>query len=122
MSMSVGSMTFPDWAVADCWRGPQYDGKCYFYFKCYFFRTTPTNRDLREKSVYFPPRTGVTLFLEDNFQRGPGPQPLSVHLKFYIYSTEISVPLRVILIPVFRTCTRDVIRVTSQITAAVKSL
>ena len=40
----------------DCWRGPQYDGKCSFYFKCYFFRTTPTNRDLREKAVYFPPR------------------------------------------------------------------
>ena len=32
------------------------DGKCSFYFNCYFFRTTPTNRDLREKSVYFPSR------------------------------------------------------------------
>ena len=40
----------------DCWRGPQDDGKCSFYFKCYFFRTTPTNRDLREKAVYFPPQ------------------------------------------------------------------
>ena len=38
------------------WRGPQYDGKCSFYFNCYFFRKTPTNRDLREKAVYFPPR------------------------------------------------------------------
>ena len=44
-------------AAADRWRGPLYDGKCSFYFKCYFFRTTPTNRDLREKAVYFPPRT-----------------------------------------------------------------
>ena len=42
-------------AAADCWRGPQHDGKCSFYFKCYFFHTTPTNRDLREKAVYFPP-------------------------------------------------------------------
>ena len=33
-----------------------YDGKCSFYFNCSFFRTTPTNRDLREKAVYFPPR------------------------------------------------------------------
>ena len=85
-------------AAVDCWRGPQYDGKCSFYFKCYFFRVTPTNRDLREKAVYFhlsqwpqglairlqgsaimpqkwsytklsPEWTGVTLFLEDNFQR-----------------------------------------------------
>ena len=43
-------------AAADCWRSPQYDGKCSFYFTCYFFRTTPTNQDLREKAVYFPPR------------------------------------------------------------------
>ena len=33
----------------------------------------------------------------------PGPRPLSVHLKFYIYSAEIAAPLRVILIPVFHT-------------------
>ena len=47
-------------AAADCWRGPQYGGKCSFYFKCYFFRTTPANRDLREKAVYFPPRWRIT--------------------------------------------------------------
>ena len=35
-------------------RGPQHDGKCSFYFNCYFFHTTPTNRDLRQKAVYFP--------------------------------------------------------------------
>ena len=40
-------------AALDCWRGPQYDGKCCFYFN-YFFHTTPTNQDLREKAVYFP--------------------------------------------------------------------
>ena len=40
-------------AVADCWWGQQHDAKCSFYFKCYFFRTTPTNRDLREKAVYY---------------------------------------------------------------------
>ena len=45
-----------DAAATGCWRGPQYDGKCSFYFNCYFFRTTPTNRDLREKAVYFPSR------------------------------------------------------------------
>ena len=28
-----------------CWRGPQYDRECSFYFICYFFSTTPTNRD-----------------------------------------------------------------------------
>ena len=33
----------------------------------------------------------------------PGPHPLSIHLKFYIYYAEIAVPLRVILIPVFHT-------------------
>ena len=46
-------------AMADCWRGPQYDEKCSFYFKCYFFRITPTNWDLREKAVYFRPWTVI---------------------------------------------------------------
>ena len=41
-------------AATGCRRGPQYDGKCSFYLNCYFFRTSPTNRDLREKAVYFP--------------------------------------------------------------------
>ena len=36
--------------------GEGVDGKCSFYFNSYFFRTTPTNRDLRQKAVYFPPR------------------------------------------------------------------
>ena len=52
-------------AAADCWRGPQYDWKCSLYFKCYFFRTTPTNRDLREKAVYFPPRVATCQNLFD---------------------------------------------------------
>ena len=43
-----------DAAPMGCWGGPQYDGKWSFYVNCYFFRTTPTNRDLREKAVYFP--------------------------------------------------------------------
>ena len=47
-------------AATGCWRGPQYDGKCSFYLNCYFFRTSPTNQDLREKAVYFPPRIAVT--------------------------------------------------------------
>ena len=42
-------------AVTGCRQSPQYDGKCPFYFD-YFFRTTPTNRDLRQKDVYFPAR------------------------------------------------------------------
>ena len=33
----------------------------------------------------------------------PGQRLFSIHLKFYIYSAEIAVPLRVILIPVFHT-------------------
>ena len=41
-------------AATGCQRGPQYDRKCSFYFNCYFFCTTPTNRDLRQKAVYFP--------------------------------------------------------------------
>ena len=45
-------------AVTGCWEGPQCDGKCSFYFNCYFFRTTPTNRDIRQKAVYFPARVG----------------------------------------------------------------
>ena len=36
------------------WRDQQYDRKCSFYFNCYFFRTTPTNQDFRQKAVYFP--------------------------------------------------------------------
>ena len=43
-------------AATGCHRGQQYDGKCSFYFNSYFFRTTPTNRDLRQKAVYFPSR------------------------------------------------------------------
>ena len=46
-------------AATDCWRGPQYDRKCSFYFN-YFFHTTATNRDLREKAVYFPPWQKIT--------------------------------------------------------------
>ena len=49
-------------AATCCRRGLQYDGKCSFYLNCYFFRTSPTNRDLREKAVYFPPRFGCTMF------------------------------------------------------------
>ena len=41
-------------AATGSWWGPQYDGKCSFYFNFYFFRTTPTNWDLREKAIYFP--------------------------------------------------------------------
>ena len=44
-----------------CWGGPQYNRKCSFYFN-YFFRTTPTNRDLREKAVYFPSRIGFLMY------------------------------------------------------------
>ena len=40
-------------AATGCWRGPQYDRKCSFYFHCYFFLTTPTNWDLRQKAVIF---------------------------------------------------------------------
>ena len=51
-------------AATGCRRGPQYDGKCSFYLNCYFFHTSPTNRDLREKAVYFPPRdTSFPLWL-----------------------------------------------------------
>ena len=51
----------------DCWKlrwlleaatgyqqSPQHDRKYSFYFNCYYFCTTPTNRDLRLKAVYFP--------------------------------------------------------------------
>ena len=44
-------------AATGCQWGPQYDGKCSFYLICYFFRTSLTNRDLREKADYFPPRS-----------------------------------------------------------------
>ena len=47
-------------AATGCRQGPQYDGKCSFYLHCYFFRTSQTNRDLREKAVYFPPRMHMT--------------------------------------------------------------
>ena len=43
-------------AAKGCRQSPQYDGKCSFYLNCYFFCTSPTNQDLREKAVYFPPR------------------------------------------------------------------
>ena len=39
-------------AATGCRWGPQYDGKCSFYFN-YFFRTPPANRDVRQKAVYF---------------------------------------------------------------------
>ena len=61
-------------SYGDCWKlrrlleaemgylqGPQYDGKCSFDFNCSFLRTTPTNRDLRQKAVYFPARLARTL-------------------------------------------------------------
>ena len=43
-------------AATGCRQGPQYEGKCSFYFNYYFFCTTPTNRDLRQKAVCFPAR------------------------------------------------------------------
>ena len=49
-------------AAMGCRWGPQYDGKCSFYSNCYFFRTSPINRDLREKAVYFPPRPIGVIF------------------------------------------------------------
>ena len=50
-------------AATGCRRGQQYDGKCSFYLNCYFFRTSPTNRDLREKAVYFPPLAHLALIV-----------------------------------------------------------
>ena len=41
-----------------CRRGPQYDRNSSFYFN-YFFSTTPTNLDLRQKAVYFPARVYI---------------------------------------------------------------
>ena len=40
-------------AATGCRQGPQFDEKCSFYFNCYFFCTTPTNRDLRQKLFIF---------------------------------------------------------------------
>ena len=51
-------------AATGCRRGPQYDGKFSFYLNCYFFRTSSTNRDLREKAVYFPPRPTMAIMEE----------------------------------------------------------
>ena len=55
-------------AAMGCWRGLQYDGKCSFYFNCYFFRTPPTNRDLRQKAVYFPARHEQSYSSLDHFR------------------------------------------------------
>ena len=72
-------------AATDCWQGPQYDRKCSFYFNCYFFRTTPTNRDLIEKAVYFPPRRGAIKgdaqeFVQTNlFQLGSGLEKVLIY-------------------------------------------
>ena len=91
-------------AATGCRQGPQYNRKCSFYFNCYFSHTTSTNRDLRQKAVYFPPRQqGVVLFYSDinhrpkpyatdpmliiyprNFKRGCPPQKK----KFIIYLRE----------------------------------
>ena len=43
-------------AAMGCRQGPQYDRKCFFYFNYYFFCTTPTNQDIRQKAVHFPAR------------------------------------------------------------------
>ena len=48
-------------------QGPQYDRKCSFQLN-YFFRTTPVNRDLRQKAVYFPAQTLVTVGLSISVQ------------------------------------------------------
>ena len=44
----------------------------------------------------------------------PGPRPQSAPLKFYIWSAEIVVPLRVIIIPVFHTCTHTSLEIVFQ--------
>ena len=48
-------------AAMGYWQIPQYDGKCSFHFNCYFFHTTPTNQDHRQKAVYFPARVWKTI-------------------------------------------------------------
>ena len=50
-------------AATGCRWGPQYDGKCSFYFNCYFFSTTRTKEDLRLKAVYFPAWMCISLML-----------------------------------------------------------
>ena len=40
-------------AATGCQRGPQYDGKCSFYFNCYFFRTTPKKKISERKPFIF---------------------------------------------------------------------
>ena len=43
-------------AAADCWQGPQYDENALSILSVNFSVQQPTNRDLREKAVYFPPQ------------------------------------------------------------------
>ena len=54
-------------AATGCRQGPQYDGKCSFYFN-YFFCTTPINWNLRQKAIYFPAQANVILFIKQYFQ------------------------------------------------------
>ena len=68
-------------AVTGCLRGTQYDGKCSFYLNCSFFRISPTNRDLREKAVYFPPWCTVTggPFLRANMSKCKSDNKKKIH-------------------------------------------
>ena len=55
-------------------------------------------------SVGFNDRGGVGPMTLTFPSTSAGPGPHSAPLKVYIYSAEIAIPLRVILIPVFHTC------------------
>ena len=55
-------------------------------------------------SVTFDDRGGAGQMTLTFPSTSAGPGPHSASLKFYTYSAEIAIPLRVILIPVFHTC------------------
>ena len=65
-------------AATGCLRGPQYDGKCSFYFN-YFFHTPPTNRNLRQKAVYFPSQ------IQGNWVSCPMLNPVPKYIHFFDY-------------------------------------
>ena len=49
-------------AVAGCRLGPQHDGKCYFYFNCYFFVQLQQTETSNRKLCIFQPGAGGDIY------------------------------------------------------------
>ena len=80
-------------------RCPQYDKICSFSFNCYFFCTTPTNRGLRQKAVYFPMWPGSSSIATEMFAPFNGIEFVNVFLHLCKCLGKLRISLKWVFLP-----------------------